>query len=615
MKPLLPALQLYQFDPSIEKPVRLRGPWPGPFAAACRAAAPALALLLAACGGGGGGVAGVDSANGLVAGNVSVAMQEDAELEATISGEGAASLLYSLARPPAHGTVAIQSSTGRFTYTPDPDFNGTDDFRYTVSADGRESEPATVSITVMAVDDPPQIAALPDVENSAYSYDLRIPLSVIDPDGDPLTITATADDTTVVEATVLDDGEAVLLLPLDHGSANVTIDVHDGNSQVSTSFSVTVQDVARRWELVSGAPRRNAVLITNNGDVDVDFDLTHNGRVAYSSLGQMVDAVVALPDEIPDELFERKLWRFVRDNTYHTYPINADVWLHAAAPTLNSFGWGFCSHVSATFVQIAAAAGYQTRIWALSGHVVPEILVDGQWRMYDPDLAVYYHARDGGVAGVEELMADTSLITAPIDRILLPSQDAAGVYSADLAAIYGSTGDNTTAGAVIGGEPFMSGRVIVPAGGRLIYPGVWTDNPVGYDSPDPTPHVIEQFRQARLEIAAGHLGRVVPPWVLWDVKGTGRVRIADQEFAAGSAELRDFLVRPGAPVTEVDIVANATGLALIMMINPLWYDMLVLNEIELTGKDVWALEADVVPLAPAHYPPEPVPPSLLKPRA
>ena len=54
----------------------------------------------------------------------------------------------------AHGTLAL-AADGSFTYTPDADFNGTDSFTYTASDGELTSGPATVTITVVPVDDPP----------------------------------------------------------------------------------------------------------------------------------------------------------------------------------------------------------------------------------------------------------------------------------------------------------------------------------------------------------------------------------------------------------------------------------------------------------------------------
>jgi len=59
---------------------------------------------------------------------------------------------------PSHGTLGLNID-GSFNYTPDANFNGGDDFTYKAKdIHNTESAPATVSITVNAVNDPPALA-------------------------------------------------------------------------------------------------------------------------------------------------------------------------------------------------------------------------------------------------------------------------------------------------------------------------------------------------------------------------------------------------------------------------------------------------------------------------
>jgi large repetitive protein len=64
----------------------------------------------------------------------------------------------------SHGSL-ILNADGTFTYTPDPDFNGTDFFAYR-STDGRliSNQAATVTITVNPINDPPQFMVGQDPE-------------------------------------------------------------------------------------------------------------------------------------------------------------------------------------------------------------------------------------------------------------------------------------------------------------------------------------------------------------------------------------------------------------------------------------------------------------------
>ncbi|RMG89170.1 MAG: tandem-95 repeat protein, partial [Candidatus Dadabacteria bacterium] len=130
-----------------------------------------------------------------VAANDAYATDEDMELVVGAPGvlgndsdpEGDP-LSASLATGPAHGTVSLLAN-GAFTYTPDPDFHGTDSFTYTAS-DGAGTATATVTIMVNSVNDPPVAvddAATTD-EDSPVAVDVLT--NDADPDGDALSITA-----------------------------------------------------------------------------------------------------------------------------------------------------------------------------------------------------------------------------------------------------------------------------------------------------------------------------------------------------------------------------------------------------------------------------------------
>jgi VCBS repeat-containing protein len=95
---------------------------------------------------------------------------------------------------PANGTAVTDGSS--VTYTPDPDFSGTDQFEYTIS-DGSLSVTSTVALTITPVNDNPICTnAAPDTGIWIWPPDNNtfVPvhiLGVVDPEGDPVTITIT----------------------------------------------------------------------------------------------------------------------------------------------------------------------------------------------------------------------------------------------------------------------------------------------------------------------------------------------------------------------------------------------------------------------------------------
>ncbi len=94
---------------------------------------------------------------------------------------------------PENGNV-ILNEDGSFSYTPDENFNGTDSFTYQVNDGELNSNPATVTITVIPVNDPP----IANDDQYSVNEDESVSGNVIsgnqgsgldtDVDGDPLTI-------------------------------------------------------------------------------------------------------------------------------------------------------------------------------------------------------------------------------------------------------------------------------------------------------------------------------------------------------------------------------------------------------------------------------------------
>ncbi len=73
-------------------------------------------------------------------------------------------LTYRLGTQAAHGTVVVNPD-GTFTYTPSADFNGTDSFTFLANDGAVDSNTATVSLTIAAVNDAPHLDL--DADDSA----------------------------------------------------------------------------------------------------------------------------------------------------------------------------------------------------------------------------------------------------------------------------------------------------------------------------------------------------------------------------------------------------------------------------------------------------------------
>ena len=101
--------------------------------------------------------AGINGTNPPGVANQSVSTNEDVATTFALNAAGSGSLTYTILSGPSHGTLS--GSDGNRTYTPAPEYSGADSFTYRVSSGSLQSGTATVTITVLEVNDAPVAAA------------------------------------------------------------------------------------------------------------------------------------------------------------------------------------------------------------------------------------------------------------------------------------------------------------------------------------------------------------------------------------------------------------------------------------------------------------------------
>ncbi|MBV2139182.1 MAG: cadherin-like domain-containing protein, partial [Candidatus Thiodiazotropha sp. (ex Ctena orbiculata)] len=196
-----------------------------------------------------------------------------------------------------NGAVTIDPVSGNPVYTPNPDFNGTDTFTYTIDDGNGGTDTASVTVTVNAVNDLPEITpataivseeglinGLPDSSgsptDSTDSVNDSGSMSVTDLDGDVLTVTLTepgfamtsygqpiiwtgdgtdtligsAAGSEVIRISIDQSGNYAVTLSdrLDHPvvgqedviSFDVDVTVDDGTESVSAPLTIQVEDDA-----------------------------------------------------------------------------------------------------------------------------------------------------------------------------------------------------------------------------------------------------------------------------------------------------------------------------------------------------------------------------------
>jgi hypothetical protein len=186
-----------------------------------------------------------------IADNQDVSTDEDTAVVVTLTASDADlpanALSFALGTSPASGSFEL-TSPNQITYTPDPNFNGTDSFTFEVSDGAGGTAQGTINVTINPVNDPPTITLNGDEEvaiqvGGEYSEQGA---TCSDPDGDEtdLEISGTVDTGTP-------------------GSYLLTYNCTDGDEDSSQVFrTVNVQE----------APAACSDLADNDGDGLVDME-------------------------------------------------------------------------------------------------------------------------------------------------------------------------------------------------------------------------------------------------------------------------------------------------------------------------------------------------------
>jgi len=210
-----------------------------------------------------------------VANAQTVSTPENTAITITLTGSDPDNdtLAFAIATPPTNGTLGsitvLTASSASVTYTPNASFNGPDSFTFTVSDGTETSAPASVGVTISAVNDPPVVAAatFTIAENSANGTNVGTPVAFTDPDvgqthtfsitggntGGAFAIDATTGQISVATSAALDFEAAPAFAltvqvtdngaPPQSGSAVITIDLSNVNeAPVPTGGPFTIAE-------------------------------------------------------------------------------------------------------------------------------------------------------------------------------------------------------------------------------------------------------------------------------------------------------------------------------------------------------------------------------------
>ncbi|MCK9540514.1 MAG: cadherin-like domain-containing protein [Novosphingobium sp.] len=184
-------------------------------------------------------------------------------------------LTYAVTTQGSKGSAAI-TSTGAFTYTPNPDANGSDSFTVTVTDPKGLTVTQTVNVTINPVNDAPR-AGNDNTTSLTVAEDTSgvVVISFTDPENDPISFTVDAGPNHGTFALV--DGENVYTPAPDYnGNDSITITVSDdkgGSTTYTIAITVTpvndapVADASQDVSTVEGA---SLAVVVDATDVDGD---------------------------------------------------------------------------------------------------------------------------------------------------------------------------------------------------------------------------------------------------------------------------------------------------------------------------------------------------------
>jgi probable HAF family extracellular repeat protein/VCBS repeat-containing protein len=186
-------------------------------------------------------------------------------------------LTAKLVEGPAHGTLTLNAN-GSFTYTPAANYHGPDTFTYKVNDGTADSNVATVTITMDAVNDAPVAVDDAVVTGQDTSVTILVLNNDTDVDGDKLTVIAVTSPAAGGTATINPNGTITYVPPANfQGTDSFAYTVSDGSGGTATaSVTVTVNPVNHAPDAVPdagttalGTPVTIAVL---QNDTDIDQD-------------------------------------------------------------------------------------------------------------------------------------------------------------------------------------------------------------------------------------------------------------------------------------------------------------------------------------------------------
>ncbi|MBU0488830.1 MAG: hypothetical protein KKA07_03475 [Bacteroidetes bacterium] len=342
-------------------------------------------------------------------------------------------------------------------------------------------------------------------------------------------------------------------------------------------------------------PENTCISITNTSDTVVAFTFSLNGMF-FQATAEVADEVRRMAGKSTDSLFFYA-WKFIFEHTSGNYSLMNDNSATSLLLHLNSIGMGYCGKQALSLAQLWEELGYETRIWDLNGHIVPEVQKDGKWMMLDPTYRVYYFSEQGEIASVEELAADPTPIVQP-KKLITSDVRYFLRYTKAVAKFYITTEDNTllyTNGYPEGIDTLF---VELPPHSSFTFPGIFSNLSSRKEKDQ------EHFAQCKLRIPAPWQGVVTHSLFLAQVKGSGTMQYNNKIYEVNDTYLVEHLLLRKNFFAESNVSVESDTMDLIFFMNPYFSRILPENTLVISGENIEALKVSTTSISNAESTPK-----------
>ncbi|MCO4293217.1 Ig-like domain-containing protein, partial [Solitalea sp. MAHUQ-68] len=220
-------------------------------------------------------------------------MNEDEVLSAKVEAQDpdGDALSFELLTSVLNGTIQLDQQTGSFVYTPNSNFNGTDEFSVDISDGNGEHIRVVVNIVIIPVNDFP-VAITPVSETLGEDNSLSSQVQATDVDGDQLTYSI---NTAPMHGSILLNANGTYTYTpfADYnGTDSFSVTADDGNggtTQITVQLEITP---------VNDAPVAENTNLTTDEDVPLDGTLSatdvDNDVLAYSVISEAANGLFKL---------------------------------------------------------------------------------------------------------------------------------------------------------------------------------------------------------------------------------------------------------------------------------------------------------------------------------